>query len=86
MSNIDFSSGFHFKWESGFSIKINIIKDTVVIKANKAGLLSLANHLKHLSEDKFADGYYFDLDQHNSLEEGSINVVVIKDLRNIISD
>lgn len=86
MSNIDFSTGFQYKWEEGFSIKVEIIKGTVVIRTNKAGLISLVNHLTHLSEERFADGYYFDLDQHNSLEEGSSDLVVIKDLRDIITD
>ena len=65
-----------FKWEEGFSISVRCEGGQVVICANKAGLLSMANHLKALVEE--SAGGHFHLDQNNSLEEGSIQLVVEK--------
>lgn len=65
-----------FKWEEGFSISVRCEGGQIVICANKAGLLSLANHLRALAEE--SPGGHFHLDQNNSLEEGSIELVVEK--------
>lgn len=65
-----------FKWVEGFSISVRYEGGQVVICANKAGLLSLANHLKALAEE--SPGSHFHLDQNNSLEERSIELVVEK--------
>ena len=63
-----------FTWEEGFSISVNIDRDTVVISANKAGLLSLANHLRALAQEQPRG--HFHLDEHNSLEENSRELIV----------
>ena len=63
-----------FTWEEGFSISVNIDRDTVVISANKAGLLSLANHLRTLAQEQPRS--HFHLDEHNSLEENSRELIV----------
>ena len=65
------------KWEDGFSIAVKIEKSTVTITANKEGLLSLANHLTALAQDN-ATGAHFHLDEHNSLEENSTELIVEK--------
>ena len=78
MSNIDFSTGFRFKWEDNFSIKVEIIDGDVVLKANKEGLISLSNHLLNLSRDEFWSGYHFHLDESNSLEDGSTEIIIEK--------
>ena len=36
-------------WEEGFQIDVRIENGTAVIRANREGLLSLANHLKALA-------------------------------------
>ena len=61
-----------FEWESGFSIGVRADNGEVVISANKAGLISLANHLMALAEA----GGHFHLDEHNSLEPHSCELIV----------
>ena len=75
--NYDPTRGFIFKWEYGFEIEHKIQDGVAIIKANKAGLISLANHLLNLAQDDFYKGYHFHLDDYNSLEEGS-NVLIIE--------
>ena len=61
-------------WEPGFEIGVSDAHGEVVISANRAGLVSLANHLMALADE--APGAHFHLDEHNSLEEGSVELVV----------
>ena len=65
-----------FKWVDGFSISVKAEDSAVVISANREGLLSLANHLITLAET--TDGDHFHLDEHNSLEEGSAELIIEK--------
>ena len=65
------------KWEDGFSIAVKVENDAVTISANKEGLLSLANHLKALAQDN-TPGAHIHLDEHNSLEESSTELIVEK--------
>jgi hypothetical protein len=67
-----------FDWEDNFEIEVKIDKNTVLLWANKDGLISLANHLLKLSEDEFPSGYHFHLDDYNSLEEGSNEIIIGK--------
>ena len=63
-------------WEDGFTIKVEIQDDTVVLGANKEGLLSLADHLRALAEEPA--GSHIHLDEYNSLEEGSNEIIIEK--------
>ena len=63
-----------FDWENDFKIKVSISGGAAVISANRQGLLSLANHLKALAEEK--PGSHFHLDEWNSLENGSSDLIV----------
>ena len=65
------------KWEDGFSIAVKVENDAVRISANKHGLLSLANHLTALTQDN-TPGTHIHLDEHNSLEEKSCELIVEK--------
>ena len=65
-----------FNWVDGFEISVEKQNDAVVLTANKEGLLSLANHLKALAEE--SPGCHFHLDEYNSLEEGSAELIVVK--------
>lgn len=63
-----------FHWEEGFRISTRIDDDAIVISANRAGLVSLVNHLLTL-----ADGGpcgHFHLDEYNPLEDGSCELIV----------
>ena len=69
-------TGFTFNWQDGFTIKTEMVDGELVIKANKEGLISLANHLLNLSQDKIPNGYHFHLDSSNSLEDDSVGIVL----------
>ncbi|MBQ1725443.1 MAG: hypothetical protein II022_06200 [Muribaculaceae bacterium] len=64
-------------WISGFTIAVEQQGDAVVINANKEGLLSLANILTALSRET-ASGAQVHLDQYNSLEDGSTELIIAK--------
>ena len=74
----DEKRGFKFEWESDFDLEVNIVKDKVLIIANKDGLISLARHLINLSQDHYPAGYNFHLDAYNSLEDGSNELIIQK--------
>ena len=61
-------------WKDGFSVKVRIDGGTVVISANKEGLLSLAAQLKALAEAQ--PGSHIHYDGFNSLEEGSAEMII----------
>ena len=61
-------------WEDGFSIKVSVDGGTVVISANKEGLLSLAAQLAALTEAQ--PGSHIHYDENNALETGSAELVV----------
>ena len=64
-----------FSWEPGFEIRTRIEDDgAMVISCNRAGLISLANHLMALAQER--PGGHFHLDEHNALEEGSAELIV----------
>lgn len=63
-------------WEDGFTISTDIDKGTIVINANREGLLSLAGHLRALAEEPAGSHIHFD--EYNSLEEGSAELIVVK--------
>lgn len=65
------------EWVDGFTIAVKVEHDSVVISANKEGLLSLANHLTTLANEK-APVSHFHLDQYNSLEDGSAELIIEK--------
>ena len=63
-------------WEDGFTINVAVRGNTVVLSANREGMLSLANHLTQLAE--MPSGSHLHLDEHNSLEEGSAELILEK--------
>lgn len=76
----DYSSefGLKAKWESGFEIECKFQGDRVLIQANREGLLSLANHLINLAQDTVPQGRHFHFDESNSLEDGSVELIIEK--------
>lgn len=72
------SDGLRLDWVNGFEIKSNVSEDGMVIKANKEGLLSLANHLANLAQSDVPIGTHIHLDSLNSLEDGSDNIIIEK--------
>ncbi len=72
------NKGLTCKWEDGFEIETKIDNDAIVITANKQGLISLANHLLNLAQDNVPLGCHYHFDSHNSLEDGSIELIIDK--------
>ena len=65
-----------FRWIDGFEIKVQEKDGEVVISANREGLLSLANQLITLAQQEGRE--HFHLDEHNSLEAGSAELIIEK--------
>lgn len=64
-------------WVDGLCIKVDADKNEVVISANKEGLLSLSEICNTLaSSDVIGDHVH--LDQYNSLEDGSVELIISK--------
>ena len=65
------------EWMEGFKVSVNTFTDhEVTISANKEGLLSLACQLKVLAEGMPGDHIHYD--ENNSLEKGSLDLVIEK--------
>lgn len=65
------------EWEDGFKIEVGIDMDNaVVISANREGLLSLARQLTALADESV--GSHIHYDDYNSLEEGSVEMIIQK--------
>ena len=66
------------EWVDGFEIRVSADRDEAVISANREGLLSLAKQLAALAEED--PGSHIHYDEHNSLEEGSVELTIEKSL------
>ena len=65
------------EWVDGFEIRVKVDHDTVVISANKEGMLSLAKQLTALAEA--APGQHIHYDENNSLEDGSAEMIIVRE-------
>ena len=74
----DKTKGFKFNWNAGFEISFNCTNNGGVLRANKAGLMSLANHLINLAQDDMPNKYHIHLDDYGSFEEGSNELIIEK--------
>jgi hypothetical protein len=72
-------NGLTYSWEDNFKIKIIVEDNSVKICANQEGLISLANHLLNLAQDKVPVGYHMHFDEYNSLEEESSELIIEKE-------
>ena len=63
-------------WVDGFTIRVAVGENEAVLSANREGMLSLARHLEQLAE--MPAGCHLHLDEHNSLEEGSAELILEK--------
>ena len=64
------------EWSNGSEIRTAVNQDTVVISANREGLLSLAAQLTKLASE--LPGSHIHYDENNSLEEGSAEMIIEK--------
>ena len=67
----------NIEWVDGFEIRVKAGHDAVVITANKEGLLSLAKQLTALAEAE--PGQHIHYDNYNSLEDGSIEMIIVRE-------
>jgi hypothetical protein len=72
------TDGLSNYWSPGFAISVGSSDNEVVIKANKAGLISLAVQLLTLAQDDAPVGSHYRYDDYSCLEDGSIGLVVEK--------
>ena len=66
--------GMRIWWEDGFEIRATVLDGEVTISANREGMVSLANILLDLAEER--PGAHVHLDEYNSLESGSCELVL----------
>ncbi|QIL42405.1 hypothetical protein G7074_25970 [Pedobacter sp. HDW13] len=71
-------SGAVCNWEDGFIIRTDVVNDQIVISANQAGLISLAKHLLFLAQNETPLDCHYHLDEYNSLENGSKEIIISK--------
>ena len=64
------------EWVEGSEIRVTYTDGTVLISANREGLLSLAAHLTALAGE--APGTHIHLDAYNSLEDGSEELILYR--------
>ena len=64
------------EWLDGFKLSAFSEDNEIVIKGNKEALLSLARQLETLALED--DGSHIHYDKYNSLEEGSIDMIIEK--------
>ena len=64
------------EWRDGVEIRVRIEDGTVILSANREGLLSLSDHLRALASER--PGSHIHYDEDNSLEEGSAEIIVEK--------
>ena len=70
--------GLTITWQYNFTIATDSSDNKVRIRANKAGLTSLAIQLLTLAQDNVAAGTHIHYDEHNSLEQGSVEMIIEK--------
>ncbi|MFD3311053.1 hypothetical protein [Streptomyces sp. NPDC058694] len=60
--------GLHFVWDDDFEIELTVRSTEVVIKANRAGLTSLARHLLTLAQQGVHEGSHIHLTADQEIE------------------
>lgn len=63
-------------WKDGSAISFSADKGAAIIRANREGLLSLADILTTLADEP--SGSHIHLDMYNSLENGSDEIIIEK--------
>ena len=72
------SDGFEYHWEDGFEITVGQSDAGISIRANRAGLKSLAIQLLTLAQEDVPINTHLHLDSYNSLEDGSTELLIQK--------
>lgn len=73
----DYDRSIHLTWEPEAMISVTQSEyGETLIRANRDGLISLANHLLTLAQRAVPSGAHIHLDPYNSLEEGSSELIL----------
>ena len=72
----EYDDAIELVWDDNYKIKTSTLYDTITIEANRDGLLSLARHLLLLAQEEVPSGSHFHLDEFNSLEDGSVELII----------
>lgn len=72
------ATGVVLNWENDFQIKVSAKDGEVLIEANEDGLFSLAKHMLNLAQPAVPSGAHIHLDKHNSLDDGSSDLIIGK--------
>lgn len=73
-----YDNGIRLTWVDGFEITCAKDHDAFLIKANAEGLKSLASICLTLAQDEVPQNAHVHLDEYNSLEEGSVELIIAK--------
>lgn len=74
----EYNNGIKCVWEPNVKIKTSAPFVALTIEANREGLILLARHLLHLAQDEVPSGAHLHLDEYNSLEDGSLELILSK--------
>jgi hypothetical protein len=69
------AQGLRLSWQPGSRIEARCLAGEVIIKGNRAGLVSLANHLLTLAQENVPAGNHLHFDDSNALEQGSCSLI-----------
>lgn len=72
----DPTTGLRFEWEADSVIRVLRTGDTTIVRANPAGLVSLARHLLTLAQERVPAGRHIHLDASNGLENDSEELIL----------
>ncbi len=78
MDEYSVNEGIKLRWIDNYEIFAKYDHGEIIISANKEGLLSLANHLVNLAQSSVPAGTHIHLDEYNSLEDDSTDVIIEK--------
>ena len=74
----EYDDAVELEWNDNYKIKTSLPNDAITIEANRDGLLSLARHLLLLAQEEVPNGSHFHLDEFNSLEDSSVELIISK--------
>jgi hypothetical protein len=68
--------GLHLTWQYAPTIVVQVVGGATVVKANSAGLRTLASHLLTLAQSEVPAGRHIHYDDSTSLEDGSSELIL----------
>jgi hypothetical protein len=71
-------NGISYEWVGAPQIKASLEDGSIVIAANRDGLISLAGHLLNLAQEGVPAGEHMHFGDYNSLEEDSVELILMR--------